>query len=304
MAQYPPEQLEKLLKFLNDEVIHDPANAWFVDKLCKELSKYNLSSSDNVLLQDIREYCIEEILKEQAEEFYKDFPIEKLKSQLINDFVKMEMWRRRNNLQEFCLALYQQVESIVNYIANVNDVSDVISALITAPTYIFNEAKNLSERNDKSPYRIANLLFMKEAGVKAHKIVAELYAIDKFRTIYYFICKQGQLKSNQYNDFVKETDLLRDVYSLRNQNHRGNKLADWEILIDKRIKDNSTLHYFRFLDFLATFVQGIKDGFPMSNELIKYSKNYTPVPIIEVPQPKGKIEIKDDGRNRFPKKKV
>lgn len=302
MAQYPREQLEKLLKFLNDEVIHEPANAWFVDKLCFDLPKLNIGSSDNITLKDIKEYCIEEILKEQAEEFYKDFPIEVLKSQLIKDFVKMEMWRRRNNLQEFCLALYQQVENIVNFIANVNIVSDVVLALITAPAYLSNEAKSINERNDKSTYRIANLLFIKEAGVKAHKIVAEQLALDKFRIIYYFICKQGRIKANQYDEFVKETDLLRDIYLLRNQNHRGNKLADWEIPIDKRIKNNSTIHYFRFLDFLATFVQGIKDGFPISDELIEYSKNYTPVSILEGPKVVGKIELKDYGKKNSSKK--
>lgn len=303
MAQYPKEQLERLLRFLNDEVIHEPANKWFVDKLCKLLPQQTLNQSENTLLLDIKEYCIEKILLEQAEEFYKHFPIDEIKPLLIKDFVKMEMWRRRDNLQEFCLALYQQVENIVNYIANVNKVSDVILSLISAPAYILSEAKNVSERNNESTYRIANLLFMKDAALKAHKIVAEQLALDKFRTIYYFICKQGQIKASQYDDFVRETDLLRDIYFLRNQNHRGQKLADWEMPIDQRIKNYSTLYYFRFLDFLATFVKGIIDGYPMSDDLIKYSKNYISVPIKEDLKPIGKIEIKDDGRNRFPKKK-
>lgn len=303
MGQTNREHLKRLLDFLRNEIIHEPENKWFVDELYKmhPLAKHN--QDENSILLDIREQCIEEVLHEQAEEFYKRFPIEDLKPQLTEDFVKMEIWRRRNNLQEFCMALYQQVECIVNYLANVNVVSNVILALITAPAYMTPEAKNLCERNDKSTYRVANLLFMKDAAAKAHKIIGEQQALDKFRAIYYFICKQGKLKASQYDEFVRETDLLRDIYSQRNQNHRGQKLADWEIPIDQRIKNSSTLYYFRFLDFLATFVQGIIEGYPMSEELVKYSKSYIPVTLTRGPRVVDKVELKADGRNRFPQKK-
>lgn len=302
MGQTNREHLKRLLAFLNSEIIHEPENKWFVDELHKLLPNEKIISMENSLLLDIREQCIEEILKDQAQEFYKHFPIDELKPQLIRDFVKMEIWRRRNNLQEFCLALYQQVECVVNYLANVNEVSDVILALITAPAYLSPDTENLCERNEESTYRIANLLFMREAPAKAHKIATEQKALDKFRVIYYFICKRGKLKSTQYDDFVRETNLLRDIYSLRNQNHRGQKLADWESLIDQRIKNSSTLYYFRFLDFLATFVQGIIDGYPMSEELTKYSKTYVPTTLPQGPKVVDKIDLKDDGRNRFPKK--
>ena len=303
MGQTNREHLKKLLSFLRNEIIHEPENKWFVDELYKILPLVKLNHDDNYLLLDIREQCIEEVLNQQAEEFYKQFPFDDLKPQLIKDFVKMEIWRRRNNLQEFCLALYQQVECIVNYLANLTEVSNVISALITAPAYVNMDAKGISDRNNSSTYRVAHLLYLKDPVVKSHEVANTLFALDKFRAIYYFICKQGQLKSAQYDDFVRETNLLRDIYSQRNQNHRGQKLADWEIPIDQRIKNSSTLYYFRFLDFLATFVQGIIDGYPMSEELKKYSKNYIPITLSQGPNVVGKINLKDDGRNRFPKQK-
>lgn len=302
MGQTNREHLKQLLAFLRNEIIHEPENRWFVDELHKMLPFVKLNPDENSLLLDIREQCIEEVLNEQAGEFYKQFPIDELKLQLIRDFVKMEIWRRRNNLQEFCLALYQQVECIVNYLANITEVSNVISALITAPAYTNKDAKGISDRNNSSTYRVAHLLYLTDPVVKSHKVANTLFALDKFRAIYYFICKQGKIKADQYEDFVRETDLLRDIYSQRNQNHRGQKLADWEIPIDQRIKNSSTLYYFRFLDFLATFVQGIIAGYPMSKELLSYSKSYVPVILSQDPNVVGKIDLKDDGRNRFPKK--
>lgn len=56
MAQYPQEQLEKLLKFLNDEVIHEPANAWFVDKLYKRLSQKRPSLQEPPTIKNIEKY--------------------------------------------------------------------------------------------------------------------------------------------------------------------------------------------------------------------------------------------------------
>ena len=114
------EYLKKLLDFLRERILPIPGNQWFA----KELYKLLAPASD-ARISDIHEQCIESILTQQANEFYKDFVIADLRPQLIADFIKMEHWRRRNNIYEFSLAMYQQVECIVNYISRNNTLCEV-----------------------------------------------------------------------------------------------------------------------------------------------------------------------------------
>ena len=58
---------------------------------------------------------MERVIREQATQFYKDFPITDLTSQLIEDYCRMERYRRQNNFGDFCLAVFQQVENITNW---------------------------------------------------------------------------------------------------------------------------------------------------------------------------------------------
>ncbi|MCH5325671.1 MAG: hypothetical protein J1E29_00535 [Duncaniella sp.] len=76
MAQYPQEHLEKLLKFLNDEIIHDPANAWFVDKLYKLLPQKEIPPTSNPDIKNIEKYLA------------LDYKIDTLKTHIDYSFIK------------------------------------------------------------------------------------------------------------------------------------------------------------------------------------------------------------------------
>ena len=91
-------------------------NAEFDMELRKQL---NVASANSVLSEDERinqiyEYCIEEIIRKQANEFYTDFPLQSIKDTLIGDFIRMESFRRKDNFGDFCLSLYQQIECITS----------------------------------------------------------------------------------------------------------------------------------------------------------------------------------------------
>ena len=132
------ENLSKLLAFLKERILSRHENHWFSEALFAELSPYGGNK-----ITDIYEQCIESILTEQANEFYKDFVIEELRPQLIRDFVKMEHWRRRNNIGEFGLALYQQIECVINYISNDPIMESVYRSLMNAPAFVLFEAKSI-----------------------------------------------------------------------------------------------------------------------------------------------------------------
>ena len=63
----------------------------------------------NVRLDQIYEYCIQRVVRKQAEGFYKDFPLTDAIDGLVNDYCRMEEFRRRDDFACFSLSVYQQI---------------------------------------------------------------------------------------------------------------------------------------------------------------------------------------------------
>ena len=103
-------------------------DAEFNEELRKKLGITSVANSaiiENERLNQIYEYCIEEIIRKQAEEFYKDFPITSIIPILIEDYVRMESFHRKDNFGDFCLALYQQIENISNKICESSELAEI-----------------------------------------------------------------------------------------------------------------------------------------------------------------------------------
>ena len=77
-------------------------------------------------IDEIYEYCLKKNLHEQAEDLYKDFPLVSIRTTLIEDYVRMEEARRRNDFDEFGLHLYQQIEAIVNTLSKDEGLSAIV----------------------------------------------------------------------------------------------------------------------------------------------------------------------------------
>jgi len=88
-------------------------NEWDIGGLLKKIEETSpvKEIAKHSLVQNIYEYCIENIIDKQAEEFYSDF---KIKEKLIEDYKNMEHERRRDDFERFCLSMYQQIELIMN----------------------------------------------------------------------------------------------------------------------------------------------------------------------------------------------
>ena len=56
-----------------------------------------LAESSDSQLDEIYEYCIERVVRKQAEEYYASFPIEEIRQKLIKDYIRMESFRRKDN---------------------------------------------------------------------------------------------------------------------------------------------------------------------------------------------------------------
>ena len=102
--------MEEKLKATIDKIVQlSKQNEEFNINLRKALGV--MPSAKSVLIDDERigqiyEYCIEKIIRKQAEEFYKDFPLKTIVPNLIEDFVRKEFFRRKDCFGDFCLSLY------------------------------------------------------------------------------------------------------------------------------------------------------------------------------------------------------
>ena len=282
------EYLKKLLDFLRERILPIPGNQWFA----KELYKLLAPASD-ARISDIHEQCIESILTQQANEFYKDFVIADLRPQLIADFIKMEHWRRRNNIYEFSLAMYQQVECIVNYISRNNTLCEVFHTMMDCLCFVDAYPPTVDNRNPKSSYTVAQLLFMHDAPTKSKEILPSLWAYDKFKAINYFVCHQTMLTNYQFDQFVGENRIFGELYALRNRVHRGNDLTAKEIERTKQVEINPSRGFLTLTAFLTWFIDSVNKGYPLSNELVTFSKtDFSSVrkPLIG-PKVVGKIDL-------------
>ena len=282
------EYLKKLLDFLRERILPIPGNQWFA----KELYKLLAPASD-ARISDIHEQCIESILTQQANEFYKDFVIADLRPQLIADFIKMEHWRRRNNIYEFSLAMYQQVECIVNYISRNNTLCEVFHTMMDCLCFVDAYPPTVDNRNPKSSYTVAQLLFMHDAPTKSKEILPSLWAYDKFKAINYFGCHQTMLTNYQFDQFVGENRIFGELYALRNRVHRGNDLTEKEIERTKQVEINPSRGFLTLTAFLTWFIDSVNKGYPLSNELVTFSKtDFSSVrkPLIG-PKVVGKIDL-------------
>ena len=286
-------------------------NTEFDMELRKRLNVASANSvlSDDERINDIYEYCIEDIIKKQATEFYADFPLQTIKDRLIGDYIRMESFRRKDNFEDFCLSLYQQIECMTNKLCENKDLSDITEIMWGHPAYLkIEKGKDTSIYNRGGDYTIASLLFPgnnKQSGntnafVKSRISLQTQYAMDKIRTIVYFLGYKAMMKSGDYDSFVEITSLLNDIYQCRNMSHRGNSQNQWEKETFDRIFHLKSLYYFKFLGVLAQYVEYIKEGWGYIPELKKYSESIEKQNI-SAPQPKvlGKIELKDDGRKHF-----
>lgn len=259
-------------------------NTEFDMELRKRLNVASANSalSDDERINQIYEYCIEKIIRQQAIEFYADFPLQSVKDTLVGDFVRMESFRRKDNFGDFCLSLYQQIECMTNSLCERKDLSDVTEKMWGYPAYLkIEEGKepSICSRDDKKR-TIADLLFFgnnRQSGntnafEKSRKSLQTQYAIDKIRTIVYFLGYKAMMKGIDYKPFVEITSLLNDIYQCRNMNHRGNTQSQWEKETFDRIIPLKSLYYFKFLGVLAQYVEYIKEGYPYIPTILDFCK--------------------------------
>lgn len=241
--------------------------------------KASIILNDYKRLDDIYEYCIQKIIKKQAEDFYKNFQLNSLIPLLIEDYIRMEDFRRKDNFGDFCLAVYQQIEAITNTICNNPKMQTITSAMWQCPAYIkpskdLNGASPIiSER--KGNFTIAGLIFGKNKSEERSKTsLSNMSAIEKIKIVIYFLHFKAMMFSPQYNDFNEITNSIVDIYQCRNLNHRGNIPSDSQKEIIDRVLAEKSFYCYKFLSGLIKYIDFVNSGFEnMETTIFNYANN-------------------------------
>ena len=251
------ENLLKLFDFIQ-EVSELKGNEWFKDKLTNKYSAHNASADINdPAIAKIYEYCIKEIIQKQAETFYKDFKLLTIKHQLVSDFVRMEHFRRDDNFEDFCLAIHQQLEAIINYLCT--DKLDFCNRIILDKNKSCYKIKN-KEKNFWEEFKLWQLIISTyKTQLDADKLFNQQlimweYPLKLKAVIYYYCFSQ---KIWDFYKFKEYNDLANEVYQSRNLNHRGGFQYETQKQLTDKIKNESHKYYFKFLGFLEDFTSKI-----------------------------------------------
>jgi hypothetical protein len=252
------DNLVKLIDFII-ELTQFKENKWFKDDLSKRLMPSGSLIFSNSHIDEIYEYCLQNIIKEHAERFYADFNLVVIKAKLIDDFIRMEKFRRDDNFEDFCLAAYQQIESIINililspefinYFKENKDLAAILNYDITTKTFV-----------RRGNQKIGKLIFLNSDNAKVdsylNSSIQSWFFNHKFRAVLYYYYFNKEIKVNTQL-FERIYDIGNFLYQGRNLNHRGILQSKYQQNIIDDLIPNQHKYYFRFLGFLEDFISSI-----------------------------------------------
>lgn len=206
-------------------------------------------TTSNSQLDEIYEYCISKILKEQAEQFYHDFPIPDIKNQLTEDYIRMEQFRRHNEFGDFCLSAFQQVEGIVNWFCH-------REKFIKTYEERFNEPCDWLDFNGQPFGTLGNLFIpYKFEENKLKKIDSpDFHFNNRLRAVIYFVSMGDNPNKYRFDTMYKQ---INDLYMCRNLNHRGGLLNAQQEGTINAILPHKYQYYLKFTGVLVDFVESI-----------------------------------------------
>ena len=262
------DKLKKLVQIIGD-LLKVEGNEWLIDEILKIIGETSPVEeiAKHSVIQNIHEYCVEQKIEKQATEFYNSFPIQEIKDQLIQDYKKMEHERRRDDFENFCLCLYQQIENITNCLFE----TGVVSTWNNVKHNI--AIKSFYDRNQKQYVLPTN------GGTSIEKLVfqntnpiddlSKWQANRKFRAILYFFYFNKEVTRDDY-EFNSIYFTHEEIYQMRNQNHRGSKPSEYQKKTLNKIQGNESKYYFKFYGFLQDFITQIE--YNVSNQSILTEK--------------------------------
>jgi len=263
--------LVDLINMVRDE--EDDANKrrlWSLIAILAKKQIGELSQLDAVsILSEIHELNFEQLIKIQAKNFYSDFTFNDLHSQLVSDFIQMEHSRRRDDFDNFSLAMYQQIENIINHIFINTDIWEKFTDNMFLQFYSRKDSVNQEIKRWGKPIgyfifycnRNENLTDQITKHINRNKFDIEF--LPRFKFIFYFICLNGTVGNlEEWNQLI---NIGTKIYFSRNRNHRGPIRDNKQIEKQNEIYKSKYKYYLLFHGFLADFIQKINAYYLCTN---------------------------------------
>lgn len=276
------KQLTKLLAFVKELYDH-PDNKEFAAGIQAIVIDDLKQKDEDNRISEIYEYCIQQILREQAESLYDDFPLISIREELVSDYIKMERAHRDNNIDDFGIRLYRQIENIVRTLAKDETLDGVVSSMMDVPYLVSGYNNPQVQRRQKltkdmQPVKtVADFVLISSKRStkeeRKEKPLLEQYATDMARLVIYYVCFGGMMQTGiMFEQWKQQTDAYSDIYSIRNRVHGGGECSEHDIKRYDAMKASATQSYFRLMSFLVFLVEGVKTGFPLSKELVDFAE--------------------------------
>lgn len=274
------KQLTKLLAFVKG-LYEDPDNKEFAAGI-QSIVLNDLRTGDRreawtKQINEIYELCLKKNLREQAEDLYKDIPLSGIAEDLVELYVEMENARRANDFDSFGRYLFLQIELIVGTIIKEDGFKRLYEAIRKMKPlsrysrenrtnyradFIQNKTNRDGTKEKLTKDTVDKFLFI--SNDSCGKPIDSLGAIDKCRIVLYTVCYQAKVSGWPTEDF----DALSGIYNVRNhESHTGVNMTDAQQEYYDRLVVDKTKNYLRFLGFLLTFIKGISDNYPLSDDL-------------------------------------
>lgn len=257
------EKLNKFIDFI-EELSLQKSNAWFKNELISRLGGSSSKEIPAEAINEIHELCIKRIIQEHAEKFYSDFKLSDIKCQLISDFIRMETFRRNDNFEDFCLAMFQQIESIVNALVSEENKCIIIRDQFTV---VFSANIENSELESAPSYEgkmLWQIIFHPDSSSKQlrnamSKLMIEWSFDQRFKSIIYFYYCKNKFNHNIFK-FNSVLFIGLELYRVRNSNHRGGDFRPGQKEKLEKLIDNQYKNYLKFLGFLEDFTSTINQN--------------------------------------------
>lgn len=273
------EELKKLLSFI-DALIKQPGNEEFVAGL-RALLRIGTDSLEKERIEQIYEYCIERNLRQQAEGYYVSFPIKELVPELVETYMMMESFKRKNDFLNFGAQLFKQIEGIANYICKINEYKEIFTELYNYPSLIEYQKGTLpkiSSPRIKESDHIGKLIFgdyeKTQEGKEKSKIEPKnQYIQDKIKIALYF----AGYATCMYNhtEFNKIAFEVSKLYLVRCEaDHSGNSRTPAQEKIFQEVINNVGKYYVDFICLLNLFVDKITNGFQQKDALYEFVQSF------------------------------
>lgn len=273
------EELKKLLSFI-EALIQQPGNEDFVAGLC-DLLRLGSDSLGKEKLEQIYEYCIERNLKKQAEGFYASFPIKELVPELVESYMLMEGFKRKDDFLNFAAQLFKQIEGIANHICKIKEFKLIFTELYNLPSLVEYKKgalpKITSSRNNESDH-VGKLIFgayeKSLDGKEKSKIEPKnQYIQDRIKIALYFA---GYASCMYYpTEFNKMAFDISKLYLVRCEaDHSGNGRTAAQEKIFQEVINNVGKYYVDFVCLLNLFVEKISSGFQQKDNLYEFALSY------------------------------